>query len=101
MPTLKEWRCFHCDEVFTDEHKAREHFGESMCDDPACQIDIVDVRAMQNQLTRYHNEDTDLHREIHKLIAEHAVALRREEEKGYARGIRDVKVHGNAKYGDS
>lgn len=24
----KAWRCFHCDEVFTDEAEARAHFGE-------------------------------------------------------------------------
>jgi hypothetical protein len=23
---FKEWRCFFCDQVFTDEAKAREHF---------------------------------------------------------------------------
>lgn len=23
----REWRCFHCDEVFTDESLAAEHFG--------------------------------------------------------------------------
>lgn len=86
----REWRCFHCDEVFTDAALAEEHFGVSMCDDPACQIDMTDVRAMENQLRQYRNEDTYLHREVHRLQAEHAVALRREEEKGYERGLRDA-----------
>lgn len=30
MTPLKEWRCFHCDEVFTDEALAAEHFGEEI-----------------------------------------------------------------------
>jgi hypothetical protein len=89
----KRWRCFHCDEVFIDETAAREHFGETLCADPACQIDMTDVRAMENQLRQYHEEDTVLHREIHALKADHAVALRREEEKGYARGLADGGSH--------
>jgi hypothetical protein len=91
-----EWRCFHCDEVFTEHAAALEHFGESMCDDPACQIDMTDVRAMENQLRQYRNEDTELHRAIHSMQADHAVALRREEEKGYERGLRDYSELFNA-----
>jgi hypothetical protein len=87
---VKSWRCFHCDEVFTDHAAALEHFGESMCDDPACQIDMTDVRAMENQLRQYREEDTALHRELRRMESDHATALRREEEKGYARGLRDA-----------
>ncbi len=29
---LPEWRCFHCDEVFTDKAEAKEHFGEYLDD---------------------------------------------------------------------
>lgn len=35
----KEWRCFYCDEVFTDERLAWEHFGDDnvcSCDVPGC-----------------------------------------------------------------
>jgi hypothetical protein len=45
---------------------------------------------------RYQGEDTELHREIQRLQADHAVALRREEEKGYARGLRDAKAEETA-----
>lgn len=31
------WRCFHCDEVFTTEESAREHFGEDPDEPAACQ----------------------------------------------------------------
>jgi len=39
---------------------------------------------------RYREEDTDLHRELRRMESDHATALRREEEKGYARGLRDA-----------
>lgn len=32
----KEWRCFFCDEVFTDEEAARFHFGGEMSGGAAC-----------------------------------------------------------------
>jgi len=33
-----QWRCFHCDEVFTDKAEAQEHFGEYLDDSPLCLI---------------------------------------------------------------
>jgi hypothetical protein len=34
----KSWRCFFCDEVFSDRHEAWLHFGDDNCtsDIPAC-----------------------------------------------------------------
>jgi hypothetical protein len=48
---------------------------------------------MQDMVRRYQSEDTDLHREIYRMQADHATALRREEEKGYARGLEDAKKY--------
>lgn len=28
VATQRSWRCFHCNEVFTDPLKAKEHFGD-------------------------------------------------------------------------
>ena len=38
MSKTKKWRCFFCDEVFTDRRAAWIHFGEPNCTDdvPAC-----------------------------------------------------------------
>jgi hypothetical protein len=38
MSKAKKWRCFFCDEVFTDRRSAWAHFGEPYCesDPPAC-----------------------------------------------------------------
>lgn len=31
-----QWRCFHCDEVFTDRQSAQDHFGLDDIEPPAC-----------------------------------------------------------------
>jgi hypothetical protein len=91
----KEWRCFHCDEVFRDEAAAREHFGSygpRILSEPACQIDAAEYRAMEKRMTDYNAEDADIHRQMARMEHEHKTALRREEEKGYARGLADAIV---------
>lgn len=92
MPTLnfKSWRCFHCDEVFHDFAEAELHFGKSCYSDPWCQLAPGYVRYMEEQLARYREEDTDLHRKIMSMSAEHATALQRAEEQGYAKALKDV-----------
>lgn len=90
------WTCFHCAEhfrpTFAGQQAARHHFGDHPAEQPACTIDARAFRAMQDLVRRYQDEDTELHREIQRLQAGHAVALRREEEKGYARGLRDARL---------
>jgi len=83
------WRCFHCDEVFADAESAALHFGTSEIQSPACSIDIAEYRAMEQRMRSYCAEDTELHREIHGLRAQHQTELMRQEEKGYARGLAD------------
>jgi len=85
--TATQWRCFHCDETFTDDAAARLHFGTSLMHSPACTIDVAEYRAMEARMQRYNEEDSDLHREIAAMQSTHQTALRREEEKGYARGL--------------
>jgi flagellar biosynthesis/type III secretory pathway protein FliH len=89
MSTLKEWRCFHCDEVFKDFAEAELHFGRYRQSDPLCTLNADSIRDMEAQLSRYREEDTYLHRAIMSLEAEKAVAIRRAEEEGYARGLAD------------
>ncbi len=69
---------------------ARAHFGPTPDRDPACTITARKLRLLEDELESYRHEDTALHREIAGLRADHAAALRREEEKGYARGLRDA-----------
>ncbi|MBV7475352.1 hypothetical protein [Pseudoxanthomonas sp. PXM05] len=87
-----EWRCFYCDEVLTDTESAALHFGTggmARHDEPACRIDIAKYRAMESLLSRYQDEDADVHRAVHRMAGEHQLALRRAEEDGYAKGLKD------------
>lgn len=104
-PPKHGWTCFHCGETFKTFGSARDHFGADPSAQPGCLIDqvaleeggkpergrglLVALRKVEAELTRYREEDTELHREIHRLHSDHRQALVREEEKGYARGLRD------------
>lgn len=92
------WRCFHCDEVFTDPKSANDHFGDGGgCDPepPACKLNAMEggllklYREALQELHQWQVEDNASAREFYALGAEHAVKLRQEEEKGYARGLGD------------
>lgn len=95
------WRCFHCGDTFTKEQErwAREHFGSAETKTPVCLMRVpgegsllTTLRNAQDELTRYRQEDTDLMRAIWAMSSDHAAALRREEEKGYERGLRDARL---------
>jgi hypothetical protein len=97
-PEGREWRCFHCDEVFTDEVTAKDHFGYDMLAEPGCKLNQIEggllgiLRRQEDRLDAYHREDTASYREFYSLGADHSQALRREEEKGYARGLADARA---------
>lgn len=105
MTEAKEWRCFHCDEVFTDVDAARLHFGVDQDYEPGCVARVPDeervlltrIREQDAELERFYQEDSDKDREIHALRADHAQALIREEEKGYARGLKDGRAEQQAR----
>lgn len=92
----KQWRCFHCDEVFTARRWALEHFG-SDGDIPACKIKgrdghlITYIRKLEDQLVTYRNDDSDLMRAMLAMEADHRQALIRAEEGGYNKGVRDMR----------
>ena len=90
------WRCFHCDEVFHDHAEAEKHFGRRLVSTSACQVDLKRFREMELELQSYHNDDSAVLRQMAAMEREHATALRREEEKGYARGLRDAKCYPEA-----
>jgi len=94
------WRCFHCGETFTktQERWAREHFGSTPDDVPVCLMRIPGENALlsvlrraEEELRSYRAEDTDLMRAMMAMSADHSAALRREEEVGYERGLRDAQ----------
>ena len=86
------WRCFHCDEVFTDEDAAREHFGPTQHSTAACQIDIAEYRRMEMENRLHCEEDTPLHRALYAAQGEAERRYMRGEEDGYDKGLRDAKT---------
>lgn len=88
----RQWRCFHCDEVFMDREAALEHFGPHCLRDPACQIDIKKFREMEEMHERELAEDSDSHRQFYSMQADHSRALIREGQKGYDKGVADMRA---------
>jgi len=89
------YRCFHCLEEFADSESAALHFGKTELQNPACLINIAEYRAMEQRMLAYNQEDAEIHREMANLQSSHTQALKREEEIGYARGLRDGAKYPN------
>lgn len=98
----KTWRCFHCDDVFATIAAAREHFGPHELADPACHIDIAKFREMEAYHARCLAEDSDSERAWHEKSADHAQALRAEEQRGFDKGLKaqleQVSAHVDCPY---
>jgi hypothetical protein len=98
MTNKSLWRCFHCNDVFTDRAAAAEHFGDNLQGDPACKLNAMEggllklVRDQERELQVFRTEESASYRELYRLGADHAQALIREEEKGYAGGLRDANA---------
>ncbi len=93
------WTCFHCGETFTNSIEAGRHFGRNQSAEPACRIKgakeqglVIALRAAEAELDRYRKEDSDKDREMGRMQSDHDVALRREEERGYEKGLRDERA---------
>lgn len=97
------WRCFHCDEVFTDRRCAAAHFGADESAEPACQIKgseggLVEAlrRAEKDAGDAWfmiHNEATDAAKAYHGQNARHREQMIALEQAGYDRGLRDAQAH--------
>jgi len=97
------WRCFFCDEVFTTRGLAAEHFGtEIACDAPivACQIKdyeghlVTYIRKLEAELGVWNSESHEIQKSILTLESTMTIEVKRAEEKGYAKGVADMKAQG-------
>lgn len=94
----KQWRCFHCDEVFTSPRCAAAHFGGDEGRIAACRLKsyeghLVDyIRRLEADLDAYRAEDSNILRAIYSMEADHRQALIRAEEDGYNKGVRDTQT---------
>lgn len=91
-PNAQVWTCFHCGEVCADAEAARLHFGSSERQQPGCQIDLAEYRRMEEVNRRHCEEDTELHRALHRMECDHLQALKHAEEAGYAKGLAALKA---------
>lgn len=107
MSTEHGWVCYHCGEhfpgTFAGQRAAQEHFGAPPDGIPGCRLRMRTgeksllrrIRWLERQLSelrvRVVCEDTEKDREIQTMVALHTQALRAEEEKGYARGVKDAR----------
>lgn len=89
----KSWRCFHCDEVFTDEAAAAEHFGKRVDATPLCCVSRDDLEKLQGELAAYREDDGPMHRQLANLRGEISDLTRKAEESGYAKGLRDGMLY--------
>jgi hypothetical protein len=77
---------------------AGEHFGRDEGAEPVCLIRsagesalLTALREAQDELARYRSEDTDLMRAMWSMQSDHGAAIRRAEEDGYNKGVRDMQ----------
>jgi len=96
----RSWRCFHCDEVFTDEAKARIHFGPELGSTPTCQVrdrDDVGYRYTQEVARALASSEVQLAAaEIRLRVAEGQLAHLREIAKMALRKIDKCSLYGPA-----
>jgi hypothetical protein len=96
MSRRKRWRCFHCDAVFTNQRDASEHFGGHQGELAGCQIKghenalLRIIRDQQLELSVLRAEDGQFIRAMMSMQVDHAQAVRKAEEAGYDKGVRDM-----------
>lgn len=99
----KRWRCFFCDEVFRSHDKAAQHFGvfeACEADEPACKLMqhqerfIQYVRGLEEEIRLYQADNQPLQRAIWDLEATIADKVRIAEQRGYDKGVSDMKSQG-------
>lgn len=99
------WRCFYCDEVFTSEQDAEEHFGAQRGSLAGCQLKghehglLRIVREQEEELAQHRSENTEFIRTMETLKSEQADEVRRAEELGYGRAVREMQRLAKLQFG--
>jgi hypothetical protein len=103
--TKQGWRCFHCQELFTDKRLAEDHFGRDAESNPACQIKAGAERSLLRALRKAEYYANDVMQELRDETTEaarahyaqtnrHAEQLQAAEELGYERAIAEIRANG-------
>lgn len=89
----KQWRCFHCDQVFYSSEQAERHFGHDGSKTPACKISgpdyhLIDyIRDLESQLENWRGEGHALFVAAYSLDCEARGVEREAEQRGYDKGV--------------
>jgi hypothetical protein len=92
----KQWRCFHCDEVFTSEKYAREHFGFDQFQTPACKLTQAEghligyIRKLEAELDEHRSESHATLLAAYSYHIDAQASARQAEERGYDKGVSDT-----------
>jgi hypothetical protein len=97
--TNAQWRCFHCDEVFTSPTDARLHFGGSSADEPACKIKAAGEHALLKalrvayaKLAEFNRGESDMAIAMQHAEDDHRRALKEAEQLGFDRGVESSRA---------
>ncbi|MCA1490148.1 hypothetical protein I6F11_04340 [Ensifer sp. NBAIM29] len=99
----KSWRCFHCDDVFTEERQARLHFGCDEISEPACKIKAGAEGSMLEALRRaeadaeraiagMHDESSEGWKAYHNIAGRLREQVEAAENLGYERGLAEARA---------
>lgn len=95
------WTCFHCGETFKKPGSARDHFGADQTATPGCLIKVspggelsllMSLRKSEAMLSEYMNDSSAHFAHACEIQSRHSEHLRRAEEAGYERGLRDADL---------
>lgn len=97
------WRCFHCGDTFTlaQRKHAYLHFGMDETKVSVCLMRVpgeyellTALRQAEERLASWEEDRMPIVNALHGMRADHSQALIREEERGYAKGLRDARKGG-------
>jgi hypothetical protein len=97
---MKEWRCFHCDEVFTNPKHAAAHFGIDQLQDPGCVQKLTggedhlltEILRLRTEMLGHWDEDSRVMQWSRAKVSEVEAKIPAAEQTGYDKGVADCRA---------
>lgn len=107
MDEIKSWRCFHCDEVFTSQKLASDHFGMDCLTTLGCvkklnggEAALLDeIAQLRNTLASFYAEDGNIEKWARDKVATAELKVPAAEQRGYDKGVSDMRAQAREAYG--
>jgi hypothetical protein len=71
------WRCYHCDELFTDEREAEKHFGTTEESTADCRVGVKELRELEASNAQLRRENEELENDSRLWHGSEADRIRR------------------------